>query len=238
MFDHLLFALVVLITPALEWRWLYPRLRRDVAHGDPAVRRAYYRTGMLMSWGLTGLVLAWWIVSDRPWESLLLGMVTTVQLAIGCGLAVVGLVLTWVQWRVVCGNPKHLEMVRRSLGQGQALLPHTPGERRSFLLVAVTAGICEEVLYRGFVMGYVGTWTGPELAVVLSSVAFGLAHLYLGFSHVIRTTVVGAVYALIALAAGSLWPAMILHVATDLVGGDLAYRAVQASVAGTSPAAP
>jgi hypothetical protein len=43
---------------------------------------------------------------------------------------------------------------------------------------------------------------------------------------VIRTAVLGLVFALIVLAAGSLWPAMIAHALLDLHSGDVGYRAL------------
>ena len=52
----------------------------------------------------------------------------------------------------------------RQIGAARPLLPHTPGELRGFNLLSITAGICEEVLYRSYIWWYVAVWTGPLLA--------------------------------------------------------------------------
>lgn len=94
------------------------------------------------------------------------------------------------------------------------------------MVLSITAGICEEVLFRGFVPGYLVGWTGPILAIAISCVLFGFAHVYLGAQQVLRTSVVGALLAGIVVASGSLWPAMIVHATLDLNSGDLGFHAL------------
>src|SRR5207247_11459823 len=115
--------------------------------------------------------------------------------------------------RAILARPERLELVRRQLSSVGPLLPHTPGEHRGFAVLSITAGICEEILFRGFVMWYLGVWSGPVLAAVISSVLFGFAHIYLGLHHALRAGIVGAVMSLIVLALGSLSAPMIIHAA-------------------------
>jgi membrane protease YdiL (CAAX protease family) len=44
--------------------------------------------------------------------------------------------------------------------------------------VAITAGICEQILYRDFLFGFLRAWSGMISAIVISSIAFGWAHIY------------------------------------------------------------
>jgi membrane protease YdiL (CAAX protease family) len=60
--------------------------------------------------------------------------------------------------------------------------------------------------------------------VVVSSLIFGLAHLYLGKKHVLRVSLAGLCFALVAVVSASLWPVVALHAFVDLLGGDLGYR--------------
>jgi membrane protease YdiL (CAAX protease family) len=99
------------------------------------------------------------------------------------------------------------------------ILPVTREERAWFALVSVTAGICEEVLYRGFLIRYLsnGPWhAGLWIALAIASISFGLAHGYQGLSGIIGTALLGAVMAVIFLATGSLWLPMALHAIIDL----------------------
>jgi membrane protease YdiL (CAAX protease family) len=99
------------------------------------------------------------------------------------------------------------------------ILPVTREERAWFALVSITAGICEEVLYRGFLIRYLsnGPWhAGLWIALAVASISFGLAHGYQGLPGIIGTALLGAVMAVIFLATGSLWLPMALHAMIDL----------------------
>jgi len=85
--------------------------------------------------------------------------------------------------------------------------------------MSVTAGICEEFYYRGFLFAYLaGLLTGvPAGAViVLAGLVFGLGHLYQGAAGVIKTGTVGALLGLLYWMTGSLWAPMLLHTVVDL----------------------
>src|SRR5438132_1468120 len=87
------------------------------------------------------------------------------------------------------------------------------------LVVAVTAGVCEEVLLRGFGFAYVRwLWpSSPDWAVVaMTAAVFGLDHLYQGARGVILTGLVGAVLGSVVTSTGSLLPAMAVHALVDL----------------------
>jgi uncharacterized protein len=88
--------------------------------------------------------------------------------------------------------------------------------------------MCEEIMFRGFVLWYICVWTGLVPAAVISCVVFGLAHAYLGSEHLLRTALCGVFVVLLVLVSGSLWPAMIVHAAVDLNSGDLSFRALSA----------
>jgi membrane protease YdiL (CAAX protease family) len=98
-------------------------------------------------------------------------------------------------------------------------LPATGEERRWFAVVSITAGICEEILYRGFLIRYLsdGPWhVSLVLALLISSVFFGLAHGYQGVSGIVSTGCVGAFMAIVFFVSGNLWLPMIVHAFLDL----------------------
>lgn len=109
--------------------------------------------------------------------------------------------------------------MRRMLEPVGALLPRTKGERRAFAALCVTAGICEEILFRGFLMFYlqeVFPGLGIAGAVVVSSAVFGLAHLYQGLAGVLTTGALGVGMAMLYAAGGSLVVPIVLHALLDL----------------------
>jgi uncharacterized protein len=97
------------------------------------------------------------------------------------------------------------------------LLPVKGSERVVCVLVALTAGFCEEFLYRGWLLNLAGTacksiWIG----LLISSILFGFAHLYQGRRGVIGTGVGGLVFGLVYIASRSLLPGQFLHTLLDL----------------------
>lgn len=224
--DHVFFVVLALVSPLIDYFWLYPRLTRATAAGVPGARPRFYLAGALTQWGLTAGALALWASRGRPWAALGLGSGSPLRLGLGLALAAVVIGLLAAQRRALFARPERFELVLRQVGSAVPLLPHTVDERRGFTRLAITAGICEEVLYRGYVLWYAAVWTGPVAAVVISSILFGAAHLYLDGRSAIRAGIVGAVMAGLVLLSGSLWPAMILHAAVDINSGDLAFHAL------------
>lgn len=230
--DHILFVFICLASPLIDWLWLYPRLRRATAAGVPGARERGYVLTMLTSWGLTACVIALWLAFGRPFDYLRLGLGNPPRAAIGFALAAAYVAFAWMQRRAVLRQPDAAELVRRQLGRADALMPHTPREYRLFRMVAITAGLCEEVIYRGFVMWYLAIWITIIPAALVSAILFGFAHIYIGIPHVIRSMIIGAVFALVVLGTGSLWPAVFLHAVIDLFSGGLVYRTLHAAQPG------
>lgn len=97
------------------------------------------------------------------------------------------------------------------------LVPETPREKFwAALMLAPTAALTEEFLYRGFLLVQLALWLhSTAWAWVLSSVAFGMAHAYQGVSGVARAAVLGALLAYPVLRLGSLYPSMGAHLVLD-----------------------
>jgi uncharacterized protein len=100
------------------------------------------------------------------------------------------------------------------------IFPRTNREAAIFCGLAITAGICEEFLYRGFVFGALIHASVPTWAVLLiSSVMFGLAHAYQGRAGVVGTLILGTVFGCVRILYDSLVPVILWHTAVDIVAG-------------------
>src|SRR6266705_3239356 len=107
----------------------------------------------------------------------------------------------------------------------ERILPQSTVELLPYLALAITAGLCEEFLYRGFAMAallHVGlqAWA----VVLLSSVLFGLAHSYQGRGGIVMTLLIGLLLGTSRIAYGSLVPAIFWHSAVDVVAGTAGPR--------------
>jgi membrane protease YdiL (CAAX protease family) len=105
------------------------------------------------------------------------------------------------------------------------LLPHGLLESVIFLLLALTAGICEETIFRGYLQRQFTAWTRSAAAgIVIQGVLFGAAHAYQGWSMIILIAFYGCMFGLLAQWRQSLRPGMIAHFVQDGVGGLLLAR--------------
>lgn len=221
--DHLIFA-ILLLFPIVELRWTWPRYLARLAAGVPKARLNFYRALILDEWIATAALLAYWAWARRPLSQLLLVPQSLVRFVIGMVVALVLCVLLVLQNKAVLARPDVMPKVRKKLAYSEPLLPHTPAERWRFHAVSVTAGVCEETLFRGFLLWYFAVWVGVWPAAVLSSIVFGLGHVYLGARQIPNTAIIGFAMAALAILSGSLWPAMLLHAAIDWNSGELGFQ--------------
>jgi membrane protease YdiL (CAAX protease family) len=100
------------------------------------------------------------------------------------------------------------------------ILPDGGSERLAWVLVAVSVGFCEEVVYRGYLQVQLTAFTrSATVAVVLQAILFGMAHGEQGLGPALRVSVYGLVLGLLAAWRGSLLPGILCHVAIDLASG-------------------
>ena len=72
------------------------------------------------------------------------------------------------------------------------MMPVTKSQILIFtLIVSVSAGICEELIFRAYFYTLIDSSLGMLAAIVLSSIVFGFWHIYLGWQDVIRTSIMG-----------------------------------------------
>lgn len=112
------------------------------------------------------------------------------------------------------------------------LLPRTVTERLAFVFVSFTAGICEELVFRGFLIAALMPVVGSAItAMLLSCVLFGLLHAYQGVIGSARAALLGLVLAVPFIATGSLLPSMIAHTLIDIAAGLWLVRDSEAAYA-------
>ena len=107
-----------------------------------------------------------------------------------------------------------------------ALLPRGAAEIAVWVALSITAGFCEETIFRGYLQRQFLALTGSvPLAVLAQAVIFGVSHGYQGLRNVITITVFGALFGALAAWRRSLRPGMILHAWTDIFSGIFGSRA-------------
>ena len=102
----------------------------------------------------------------------------------------------------------------------EELIPRNGREKGLFVLLSVAAGVGEEVVYRGWLISILApVFDGPWMAALVSSMAFSLLHSYQGPVGILRSGLMGFLFAAAFIVEGSLWPLIAVHVGVDLVSG-------------------
>jgi membrane protease YdiL (CAAX protease family) len=102
----------------------------------------------------------------------------------------------------------------------RALVPSFGQEMWVFALVCVTSGICEELLYRGWLINLLRVMTGSVwIAIAVGVAVFGVAHAYQGAKGMLRASFIGLQLAALFVYVDSLIPGQVLHAGANLVTG-------------------
>ncbi len=204
----------------------FRRFLTAVRAGDDRARVRFYRQWTVQSWLLASALLAL-SLTVFGWTPAQLGLrlprlsthvPTGVLVPVGVG-ALIGLLLGIVMARYgIKRQPSRARPANNA--DVMLMLPRTPAERRGFALLAVTAGITEEVVWRGILLAIVVA-AFPGVSIVPLAVgitlAFGWAHLYQGPAGIVGTALLGGMFTALYLLSGSLLLPIVLHAAVDLL---------------------
>jgi membrane protease YdiL (CAAX protease family) len=184
---------------------LWDRYEANRVRAAPTARgrlRSYTMT-LTWSWIVTAILLstiprAQLFTPPMRWQ---LSREVLIGLGIGIAIAVIA---------------PFFRRVRPELRAIEFLLPRTNAERILFAVVAVSAGITEEIIYRGFLIRYFEAWLGLIPAIVAATAVFALDHIYQGVRGVIETFAIGLLFTLLFVMAGGIWLPIVVHVCLDL----------------------
>ena len=105
-----------------------------------------------------------------------------------------------------------------------SLLPQSLLEVLLWIATSITAGVCEEVAFRGYVQRQFHALTGSvAFAVLGQGLVFGLFHSYQGWKNVIVTSVLGVLYGALAAWRKNLRANIIAHAWSDVWSGWLQF---------------
>ncbi|SHF08162.1 hypothetical protein SAMN05444392_10794 [Seinonella peptonophila] len=100
----------------------------------------------------------------------------------------------------------------------QDFLPATTKDKWGWAFLSFSAGFCEELLFRVYLLYlFLDYWHIPIwLAILFSTIIFGMAHWYQGWRGVIVTSMLGFLLAVIFVWTKSIVVCMILHFLIDI----------------------
>ncbi|MDQ0232181.1 CPBP family intramembrane glutamic endopeptidase [Metabacillus malikii] len=232
LFTFYMLFLCFLLTYEPIWGYIsYQRFKRDLLEKPEETNRRtkYYKDIMIGLWLPAIVILIVVALSPLSYSSIGITMPTFNTSALGKWPSIVILVLFLVYVVALIYQfilLKMSEQFRQKVASQfesmpyQEILPQSPHEKKLWGYVSLTAGVTEEIIYRGFLL-FVFIELFPELSVwlhvVLAGILFGLAHTYQGISGVVRTAIVGIFFGLIYFVFESIIPLIIFHFLLDYV---------------------
>jgi len=233
----LLYLALIAAGLVLDHLVLWPGyLKRSQA--DPArARRWIYSGWMSMLWTLVAGGVALWVWEERGWAPLGLVVPHGWRLLVAIGL-VLALAIAYARTvaKVARSTPSRRVGLRSRLGHLAVMVPHARSEVGWFVALSLSAGFCEEFIFRGYLIWVFGPACGWWGAAAISVIVFAVAHAYQGRSGMIRAGVAGVLFTLILFMFGSLLPGMVLHALMDIGSGVVGWLVVR-EVPGESDAA-
>ena len=224
--DHLLFILIGIIIPL-----------KAVLSTQPEIAKIRFNTKMKIQlywgnnaylWGITALTAAVWWGNGRPWH--LIGLDWPFFMPKGWPLITLLLfVMVYIgdtvsEVKPIVSGEEDIEKGDNALG----FLPQTGYEYFHYAFLALTAGICEEFIFRGYFIRYFQTLLGTEhtytLAILLPALIFGFVHFYQGWQAVVKITAMAIMFGFIFVHTDSLWVLIFVHATVDLLGGAIAWQ--------------
>lgn len=213
---HALVIFLVFLFPPWDRR----ETRRLKTSTDPRVRVQSY--GKTIGWQIAAVVL---LLATVPAGRLFAAPGSLESFGIdvspGFGIVLAGAMLFGAAVPAVLAmrDPEARREQAARLESISFFLPRTREERRWFAALSVTVGVCEEIIFRGFLIRYllaVAPWLGLAGAAVGAAAIFGIDHGYQGWTGVLSTGFLALVFTALLFLTGTLWVPIVVHALLDL----------------------
>ena len=203
---------------------LWPMFLRRSQTDPGRTRIRIWLSTMTILWTLVAALVALWLFEARSWRDLRLVMPHGWRLWISIAL-VIAVVITNARTALRIARSGPRRRIKIVNPHAELMAPHTGSELCWWVALSLSAGFCEELIFRGYLIWAFQPWFGLWGAAVFSVIVFSAAHAYEGVKGVLAVAVVGTLLTLLVLISGSLVPAMILHALIDIGQGVITWLA-------------
>lgn len=212
---HAIFVLL-LLTPWQSVKGI--RLLDAAVVRDANARSEFYRSAIASQWLLAIITAGTIWYADPQFVTASLRTQFGPDALLIVGIAALGFVSQSPLIPAVRQRMHNSGSMRAILYPLRNLLPRTEQEKNLWVSVSMTAGICEEIIFRGFLFYYAQQLIGLETAgaIAMSTAIFAIGHLYQGTANMLRVAFVGAVLGVVFAITQNLLYCMALHAFLDL----------------------
>ncbi len=215
-FDHIFAIFILIVIPALSFR--SERMSPDLIESLPPKKHLFYSNGLMLFIGAL-LVITSWNISERPWSALGIEWIQSNPIVWILSITI----LFFYFGDILYGNINK-NYLKSRMDEMQYIIPVNWDEFKPYIFLAVSAGICEEIVFRGFLITYIFHYIGDMpygqgIAMVIPALVFSLSHLYQGWWAVLKIFIIALLFGAIFIFSGSLILVILIHIFIDLVSG-------------------
>ena len=207
------------------------KLKKSIADGDHSKKIKFYRETIFWSWIPLLLVFLVIPISGKSINDIGIKWINidTSSLSSWVVYPTIGFYILYLLYNVYSiiifksNKESRAKAAKGSLADFKWLLPISQKEKQVWSFVSISAGITEEILYRGY-MFYALAIFFPILSLIhillITTLIFGIGHIYLG-KEGIKSTILGLIFGIFYIVFDSVIPIIIIHAAQDLVVRDI-----------------
>ena len=239
-FDFFLIIFIILIVILTIY---YPisdhyeikKLKKSIADGDNSKKIKFYRYTIFWLWIPVILIFLLLVISGISVDSIGIKwiQIDTSSLSTWVIYPAIGFYVFFLLYNIYSiiifkSNKESRAKAAKSIPDDlKWIFPITQREKRVWTLVSISAGLTEEIMYRGYFF-YALAIFFPNLSLLyillITTLIFGIGHIYLG-KEVIKSTLLGLIFGIYYIVFASVIPVIIIHIAQDLVIRDILEEA-------------
>lgn len=182
-------------------------------------RIADYQQTFFIFWSLTLFILFNYLVCKQP------DLNFNPKLSLlNVGLTLLILIFAYYQYRTSNISPDDTKIVKEKLKDIYHYLPKTSKELKWFIFLSISAGICEEIIFRLFLFEFLKENLKLIIAFSATNIIFAITHIGSGKNNLISSFILGLLFSAIYYFTDNIWIAILLHISIDVNAGILGYR--------------
>lgn len=198
-----------------------------ITYFSSAEKKNIYVSGSFSLFLMAAVVITVWLIFRRAVSEL--GLTQPVNINQWWWVLLIFIVVYVGDIIITLFNKKGIEEAKDNWKKRTPFLPTRKNELPEYVLLCFSAGVFEEIVYRGYLITYCiylfeQSAFQNYLAIFFPALVFSIAHFYQGFKAVIKIFVLSVFFGYLFLLSGSLLIVMILHFLVDLAGGLLTMK--------------
>ncbi len=189
---------------------------------NPGATMIQYRNTAATLWGLSFVCVACWVLSGQSLPEI--GMTSPTGWQAWLVWALAAAAIAYLLYSIIATALDRATRIKLRADFAQAdgfnlIRPRSTTEHLGFQGLSITAGVTEEVIFRGFLISTLALAMPVWAAALIVIGIFLVAHAYQGLSGMLRILPITILLTAVFLIGGSLWPAILIHIAVDAGAG-------------------